>query len=129
LPLPSHRSAFAAAIAAECAADQGRFWDMHDRMFGRQSQLNRLEFVGDAQAIRLNFPAYEQCLDGGTTNARIARDRTEGFRLGVKSTPTFLIGRIQPNGERVKLAWRVNGAVPYGTLEKVLETMLRTQES
>ncbi|MCC6766505.1 MAG: thioredoxin domain-containing protein [Deltaproteobacteria bacterium] len=92
-----HRSACQAAIAAECAARSGKFWEYHDLLFRGQDKLGRDDLV--AKAVGLGIPAeqFTACLDDPAARSRVLADANAGGRLGVKSTPTLVI-----NGRKVE---------------------------
>jgi protein-disulfide isomerase len=104
-PLPSHRFARYASHAAHCAADQGRFWEMHDQLFFNHSwaQTGRdpsRQFRDFARAAGLDARAYDACMDSGRHAGRIEASRQEGERLGVTGTPTFQVaGRLYSGGQ------------------------------
>lgn len=85
-----------AAEAAECAADQGRYWDYRTLLFQRQQGENRGGFSieklkGYAAELGLNQDTFNACLDQGKHRAAIQEEMKEGDRLGVDATPTFFI--------------------------------------
>jgi protein-disulfide isomerase len=86
-----HRSACLAAIAAECAARYGRFWEYHDRLFGAQDRLGREDLVATAAGLGIDRAVFAACLDDPASRARVREDVEAGARLGVKSTPTLFI--------------------------------------
>jgi protein-disulfide isomerase len=94
-PLPIHSQARAAAEAARCAAEQGRFWQFHDLLFSDQQALDRDGLKRHAITAQLDAESFEMCIDGGSHRSDIAADLEEGSRLGVEATPTvFINGRI-----------------------------------
>src|SRR3990172_7564235 len=98
-PLESiHPYALKAGEAAECASEQGKYWEMHDRLFANQQTLSELDLLKHARAIGVEHNRFAECLKGATT-ARIREDVAEGRRLGVQSTPTFFLGEVQANGQ------------------------------
>ncbi|HXT47580.1 MAG TPA: thioredoxin domain-containing protein, partial [Gemmatimonadaceae bacterium] len=101
-PLPMHRNTMAASNAAACAADQGKFWEMHDALFQTQDQWNGEAtnnpdkvFKQLAQKLGLNTDAWEKCFDSQAHESRILANQAEGVRRNVQSTPTFVIGTRQ----------------------------------
>ena len=64
-PLPNHPHAPKAAEAAHCAADQGKYWEMHDRLFANQQALQVPMLKQHATALGLDATAFGQCLDSG----------------------------------------------------------------
>jgi protein-disulfide isomerase len=122
-PLESiHPLAFKAAEAAECSGQQGKYWEMHDRLFADQKKLGHQDISEIGKSPRLDEPAFQACLSGKTT-AKVRDDLSEGKRLGVKSTPTFLIGVAQKNG-RIKILRQLNGALPYDVFRSTIKEVL-----
>lgn len=98
-PLPGHRNTWAASHAAACANEQGKFWEMHDRIFMGQDQWNgeatsrpKGVFEDYAKAIGLDVGKWEQCFDDQRYLKNIQANKAEGERRMVGSTPTFIIG-------------------------------------
>jgi len=112
-PLPSHRDALAAAAAARCADDQGRYWEMHDLLFENQKALRQADLRQYAKKIGLTAETFEQCMSTVATADRVKAARSQGEKLGVQGTPTFLI-----NGRMV------SGAVPLDVLSQIIEDEL-----
>lgn len=88
-----------AAVAAECAADQGKFWEYHDYLFEHQAGENQGAFTQDkllafGKDIGLDSAAFEKCVKDGETLSRVQADTAEAQKFGVGSTPTFFV-----NGE------------------------------
>lgn len=99
----AHRYACLAAMASECAAEQGRFWEYHDLLFGDQSALDRENLLAYAERLSLDRSKFLACLDSDRPRQRIEQDVREGTRLGVTSTPTFYLngrtvtGALEPD--------------------------------
>lgn len=126
-PLPIHRLATKAGEAAECAGQQGRFWKMHDRLFENRG-LGPQEIIAGAAALRLDLSQFRRCMDSPSTESQIATDQAEGHRLEIVATPTFIIGRIQPDGKTVRSLKRINGAQPYDTFKAVIVDALQATQ-
>ena len=86
-----HRSACGAAIAAECAARAGKFWEYHDLLFTGQDRLGRDDLIAKAVGLGIPKDTFVACLDDPTARQPIANDTAAGAKLGVKSTPTLVI--------------------------------------
>jgi protein-disulfide isomerase len=110
LPLPMHAYAQKAAVAAECANEQRKFWQMHDGLFANQNQLDDAGLHERAKAIGLNLSQFEACLTS-QVNDKITRSAQRAKALFINATPTFFIGTIQADG-RVKVLRRFAGAPP-----------------
>ena len=90
----SHPHALAAAKAAEAAGEQGRFWEMHHRLYQRQTQLEDRDLLEHAHAIGLDVPRFERELTARTHEVRIREDLASVTQSGAKGTPSLFI-----NGE------------------------------
>lgn len=121
-PLPMHPYAIPAAEAAECAADQGKYWEMHALLFQKQKELQGADFATYAKLLGLDHDAFDVCVKSRVKHAKIKADLEEAMRLGVNSTPTFFVGRIRPDGG-VDLLKRVNGAQSMAVLKEEVERL------
>jgi protein-disulfide isomerase len=102
-PLPFHANAIPAALAAEAARAQGKFWEMHDKLYANQTSLDRPSLERYAREIGLDLQAFRRALDGGLGKDRIQRDLDLATRFGVRGTPTFFInGRIYPGAQPIE---------------------------
>ena len=91
VPTRRHRSACQAAIAAECAARAGKFWEYHDLLFGAQDRFGRDDLIAKAAGLGIPQETFAACLDDPAARARVLSDASAGAKLGVKSTPTLVI--------------------------------------
>ncbi len=96
-PLAQHPHARLAAHAAACAHEQGKFWEMHRRIYDGQASWSpkgnaASSFRDYARAENLNLEQYDACMKSGKYAGRIEASVQEGSKMGVNSTPTFLIG-------------------------------------
>ena len=121
-PLPNHEFAVKAAEAVECAGQQGKFWEMHDRLFFDQRQLDLASLADRARVLGLDVRQFDTCL-GGTTAIRVQADRESGRALMVTGTPTFFAGIVQPD-RRVKVLRRLAGAAPVAQFKAALDSLL-----
>lgn len=93
LPLPEvHPHAELAAAAAEAAAAQGRFWEMHDLLFSHQDELELEDLAGYAGSLRLDVEEFLRAIDEQRYAARIREDVADAEASGARGTPTFFIG-------------------------------------
>jgi protein-disulfide isomerase len=101
-----HPHAQHAAEAAEAAAGQGRFWEMHDALFEHQGSLDDRHLVQYAEALELDRDRLQRDLASHTYADRVREDFMSGVRSGVNGTPTFFV-----NGVRHNHAWDVESLV------------------
>lgn len=122
-PLESiHKFAFKAAEAARCAGEQGKFWEMHDRLFANQKDLEPAK--PHAEAIGLDVPKFEGCLSAGKYAEAIRKDAAEGQKAGVTGTPLFFLAYTDPASSKVKTVARLSGAQPYAAFKTQIDQLL-----
>jgi len=113
------------ALAAECADEQGIFWQYHDKLFETQKNWERLaakdvanELKTYAEELGLDTNQFNDCFDSGKYMDEVKNDLEDGASYGVRGTPGFFIG----NEERGYI--KVSGAQPYSVFQSVLDQML-----
>ena len=116
-----HPQAQKAAEAANCAKDQNKFWEMHDKLFSNQSALQIEDLKKYAGELGLNAGTFNSCLDSGKYTDKIKKDQTDGEGLGVRGTPASFIGTI--NGNAVNGS-QISGAVPFETFKATIDGLL-----
>ena len=109
-----HPHAELAAEAAEAAGAQGKFWEMHDRLFEHQDALGNDDLIAHGSALDLDIDALTRELADGTYAQRVREDFTTGVRSGVNGTPSFFINSV-----------RYDGSHDLGSMLNTLEGMLR----
>jgi protein-disulfide isomerase len=95
----SHPRAWAAACAAEAAAVQGRFWEMHDLLFADQARLEDPHLWERARTLGLDLERFDRDRRGDAVHARVRHDFESGVRAGVVSTPTVFAGGRMYTGQ------------------------------
>jgi len=116
-----HPGATPAAEGAECAKEQGEFWEMHDAIFDEQEKLGSgtVQFTADdvkkwAANIGLDTSKFNQCLDSGKYKQEVEKDLADGSAAGVNGTPaTFINGRL------------VSGAQPFAAFKVIIDEELK----
>lgn len=106
------------ALAAECADDQGKFWEFHDRLYAAPDQLNLETYINYATDLEMDVSAFTDCYENEVLRDEIIEDFVSGQRLGVTGTPTFFI-----NGKMLV------GAQPLETFILMIETELAEIEN
>lgn len=112
-PLSFHQNAQKAAEAAECAEEQGKYYEMHDKLFDEGVDGGVSSFKQYAKEIGLNAEEFNECLDSGEMASEVQKDFQDGQRAGVQGTPTFFI-----NGKILK------GAQPFEVFKQIIEEEL-----
>ncbi len=124
-PLESiHKQSFRAHEAATCAGEQGKFWEMHDRLFASPTALAPTDMPGHAQALGLNAGQFQTCFDAGLHVPQIRKDISEGEKAGVTGTPAFFLGITRPNSQTLKVAKTLVGAKPYSAFKEAIDALL-----
>ncbi len=118
LPLRMHANAMPASIAAMCASVQGKFWEMHDKLFDTQQVWEKIanpRAYLDSLAVSVGVKAAAQksCSESAATKALIEADMERARTSGVQSTPTFFIGST-----------KLEGAYPIADFRKVLDAAI-----
>jgi protein-disulfide isomerase len=119
-----HPQAFKAHEAARCAGDQGKFWEMHRRLFANQRAISPSELEGHAQGLGLDADRFRQCLASDQHAAQIRHDLEEGQKAGVTGTPAFFVGLTDPKDARVKVSRVLSGAQPYERFKEAIDSLL-----
>lgn len=112
-PLSFHPEAIPSALASECAAEQGKFWEFADIMFDNQDGLSEDFYTSTATDIGLDMDQYADCYESEKYADDITEDASSGQTAGVSGTPATYINGVS-----------VSGAVPYETLAGIIEQML-----
>lgn len=112
-PLGFHTHAQIAAEASECAHDQGKFWEMHDKIFENQQDMTEEDLKAYAEEFGLDMDDFNSCLDTHKYAEKVKKSMAEGQKVGVRGTPSILI-----EDELVV------GAQPFEAFEKVIEKKL-----
>jgi protein-disulfide isomerase len=112
-PLDFHPFAGKAAEAGACANDQGKFWQLHDQMFGHQDKLAVDDLKGYAKAVGIDAGKFDKCLDSGEKKPMVDADEKAGQSAGVNGTPAFFVNGVF-----------INGAQPYEQFKQAIDREL-----
>ena len=89
-----HESAAPAAEAANCAGEQGKYWEYQDKLFGMEMPLGTDAFKKYAQDLSLDSAKFEECLSSRRFEAEVKADYEFAARMGIQSTPTFFVNGL-----------------------------------
>jgi len=118
-----HKLAFKAAEASHCAAEQGKFWEMHDSMMADQQTLDALE--SHAESIQLDLAQFQACLNTDKYAESVRRDMADANKLGVTGTPSFVLTLTDPKDpSKVKGLAILKGAQPFDNFKRILDQAL-----
>ena len=123
-----HPLAFGAAKAAHCAAEQGKLWEMSERMIRGTLALTPADLDQHARAVNLDTDKFARCIADPETAAAIRRDLKNGSQMGITGTPYFLIGVRKPNSTNVKAVRLIKGAFPYEVYKAALDAVITAHE-
>jgi protein-disulfide isomerase len=118
-----HPSAQKASEAAACAETQGRFWEMHDRLFANPTALAPAALLEHGAAIGLDAARLRSCLEGGEMVAKVRVDLEAGSRAGITGTPAFFLGFPAASG-KIRVVQRIAGARPFAEWKTTLDALL-----
>ena len=113
-PLPGHSSAIPAAIAANCAGEQSKYWEMHELLMANQQSLTDTDLKGYAAKVGLDVAKWETCRLDPKQAAEIQADAEAGSAVGVSGTPAFFINGIP-----------LAGALPYEQFKLIIDRELQ----
>ena len=109
-----HARAQPAAEAAQCAREQGKFWEYHDKIFQNQQALSDQDFTKHATDLGLNLETFNACFSSGKYRADVQKDASEGQLAGVTGTPAFFVnGRF------------LSGAQPFEAFKTIIDDELK----
>jgi len=112
-PLDNHKRAMPAAVAARCAGEQGKYWEMNRTLLGNQAALSDSDFDAYASKLGLSLDKFHACVESGRQEPLIRQGFEAGQRAGVQATPTFYVNGLL-----------VSGAQPYDLFKTVIEQEL-----
>jgi protein-disulfide isomerase len=113
LPLAFHQKAMPAHKAAVAAGTQGKFWEMHDKIFANQANLSPAAYEGYAAELGLDVEQFKADVASRASQQQIDSDKLEAAKLGVTGTPSFFI-----NG------YYLSGAQPYASFKVIIDRQL-----
>jgi protein-disulfide isomerase len=117
-PLGFHQHAQLAAEAAMAAGEQGKFWELHDKLFANQQALARPDLERHAQDLGLDMGRFKQALDSGKFKAAVLADQRLAQQVGADGTPSFFInGRL------------IAGAMPFDAFKKVIDEEMKRADA
>ncbi len=131
-PLAMHRRAPKASEAGLCAADQGKFWEMSDKLFDNPTNnptwLEPENILKIAEGLGLDMTAFKACLDGGKRADDVKKRMAVGQKAGMTGTPAFYLGYMMPDGT-VKATKQLKGAMPFASFKAAIDEMLAPKKA
>jgi protein-disulfide isomerase len=127
LPGPTHPHAMSAARAARCAGEQGKYWEMHDSLYAKQTGLSDPALVDRAQKLELDATKFTECLSGKKYADELQNNVAEAEKMGIDGTPTFFLGTIGSDDDVVSISKKIDGARPYQAFQSILDELLASK--
>ena len=112
-PLSFHPRAVPAAVAANCAGEQGQYWEMHNRLMSNQRALEDADLTAHAEALKLDLAKWNTCREDPAQAAEVMKDFEDGQEVGVSGTPAFFINGIM-----------ISGAQPFEEFKRIIDAEL-----
>lgn len=110
--------------AANCANDQGKYWEMWNALFSNPKQMSHDDLVARAKQIGLDGPRFTQCLDSGKYTGAVNASVQEAITLGASGTPIVFFGLTEPGSGTVKAVRVLRGAYPYDRFKATIDALL-----
>lgn len=124
-----HPLAAKAAEAARCAGEQGKYWEMHDRLYVDQNSLQPPQLASHALALNLDPSLFEVCMNTSRYESAVREDRKRGIDAGLRATPSFFIGTSEPGETTMTIVSVIRGSVSYETLQSAIEKQLAVTDT
>ncbi len=118
MPLSNHPKAPAAHAAAEAAYRQGKFWEMHDKIFANQREMSPQSYEAYAVEMELDMEQFKKDIGSSEVKRRIDADTQDAAKLGATGTPAFFV-----NGRYL------SGAKPFEAFKEVIDKELAGKKS
>jgi protein-disulfide isomerase len=122
-PLEFHKNALPAAIAANCAQEQGKYWEVHNFLFEHPDKLDTASMLSSAEELNLNREKFEKCVNDKTKESEINKDFQDGQLYGVRGTPSFFIGKTEDNNNEITGVY-IRGAQPFQVFKTEIDKLL-----
>lgn len=120
-PLPFHQNAMKASMAARCAGEEERYWEMHDALLENQQNLGDVD--GLVKRTGLKAATFNECMKSRKYEDAVQMDLNDGRELGINGTPTFILGRLDAFGKVTGEV--IQGAMPYAVFKTKIEALLK----
>jgi len=126
MPIASlHPLAFKAAEASHCAEEQGKFWQMRERLFANQKAL--LPWNGHAEALGIDVAQFEACLNSDKYADAVRSDMAEASKAGATGTPSFVVALVDDDSGVVRGFQFLRGAQPFSAFKGALDEAVAAQ--
>lgn len=121
-PLSFHKKAIPAAVAANCAGEQGKYWEMNDFLFTNPNKLDTEILIESSPELGLDKSKFEACVNDDSKREEVDKDFQDGRRYGVRGTPSLFIGKTG-NGKEMNATY-IRGLRQFDALKPIIEKNL-----
>ena len=121
-----HPDAYKSHEAASCAADQGKFWELHARLFDAPVKTPE-QLTALAQSAGLDTSAFRSCLDSGKHANAVKESVARIQKLNINGTPMFLVGRTPAGSQPMTVAKVIEGAQPFAAFKSAIDELSKEQ--
>jgi protein-disulfide isomerase len=122
-PLQSHKQGFVAAKLAQCGGEQGKYWQMHDKLFANQDRIMSGSFPNLIEGLDLNSEKLTKCYESSRYDKEVQGDISEAKQLGVKGVPSIFVGKKDSKG--VYDGILIRGAQPYPFIKSEIQKVIK----
>jgi len=119
-----HPQAIKAHEAAQCGLEQGRYWQMHNMLFGAPEEHSVDGLEATATKAGLNMDAFRECIASGRTTEAIRKTASQAAGFGANGTPAFFVGFVDKAANQITVAQAMSGALPFETFSQVIDAAI-----
>lgn len=121
-PLTFHQQALPAALASNCAGEQGKYWEINNFLFENPTNLDIANILSSAKSLGLSYGEFEKCVNDKKYESEIQKDIEDAKKYGVSGTPSFFIGKTEEGKEMT--ASYIRGAQPFQVFKARIDKLL-----
>jgi protein-disulfide isomerase len=119
-----HPQSIRAHIASHCAVEQGKFWDLHNRLFSQAGSHTAEALSARATEAGMNIPAFNACIAADKYSAAIRQSTALAISFGASGTPFFVVGKFDPRTNQLTPIKAIPGAYPFTQFQQFIDAAL-----
>ncbi len=121
-----HPESIRAHVASHCATEQGKFWELHNRLFTKAGTHQPADLLARAKEAGLNASTFSACVAADKYSASIRQSTASAISMGADGTPFFIVGIMDGNNSMKPLG-KLPGAMPYGQFQAAIDAALASK--
>ncbi len=125
-PLAFHQQALPAALAANCAGEQGKYWEINSFLFENPTKLDIASVLSSSKNMGLDYGEFEKCINDKKYEPEIRKDIEDAKKYGVSGTPSFFVGKTEEGKEMT--ASYIRGAQPFEAFKARIDKLLSEED-